>query len=172
MAVSALVRAELARHDWKSLACMCGDSAEHVPLLFETVITAETPRDMIGYTLDGHVEGDTNITECTASAVGVIMAALAGELSSSARGALLAAGAGDGGAWPSGWALGDECRATALEGFWVLVGIGLTGSADDADTVADICEYLDPGGEKSIHYQALLRERARRKTKRRAGRWR
>ncbi|MBW8706040.1 hypothetical protein MBT84_41140 [Streptomyces sp. MBT84] len=74
MAVSALVRAESARHDWKSLACMCGDSAEHVPLLFETVITAETPRDMIGYTLDGHVEGDTNITECTAPAVGVIMA--------------------------------------------------------------------------------------------------
>ncbi|MEV6995001.1 hypothetical protein AB0N87_38550 [Streptomyces sp. NPDC093228] len=178
MAVSALVRAELARHDWKSLACMCGDSAEHVPLLFETVITAETPRDMIGYTLDGHVEGDTNIMECTAPAVGVIMAALAGELSSSARGVLLqtllhiAAGAGDGGAWPSGWALGDECRATAIEGFWLLVGIGLTGSADDADTVADICEYLDPGGEKSIHYQALLRERARLKTKRRARPWR
>jgi hypothetical protein len=172
--VSELVRAELGRHDWKSLACICGDSAEHVPLLFETLIAAETPRDMIGYTLDGHVEADTNITECTVPAVGVIMAALAGELSLLARGVFLqtlvrvAAGAGDGGEWPAGWELGDECRARVQEGFWLLVQIGLTGSADDADTVADICEYFDLGDQKSAHYQALLRERARLKTKRRA----
>ncbi len=63
---------------------MCGDSAEHLPLL-----------DVIGYTLDGHVEHGTNIF------------------------------------------------------------------------VADICEYFDLGGQKSGYYQALLRERASAKTKRR-----
>ncbi|MFE9803520.1 hypothetical protein ACFYP6_32495 [Streptomyces goshikiensis] len=78
MVVGELVRAELRRVDWASLKCGCGDSAEHVPLLFEAIITAETPRDMIGYTLDDHVEGDTVIFECTPPAVGVIMAAPGG----------------------------------------------------------------------------------------------
>ncbi|MFF4104093.1 hypothetical protein [Streptomyces sp. NPDC001903] len=89
MVVGELVRAELRRVDWASLKCGCGDSAEHVPLLFEAIITAEAPRDMIGYTLDDHVEGGTVIFECTPPAVGVIMASLAGDLSTPARDVLL-----------------------------------------------------------------------------------
>lgn len=81
MDVGELVRVELGRHDWASLRCGCGDSAEHVPLLFEAIITAESPRDMIGYTLDRHVEVNTVLFECTVPAVSVILAALAGELS-------------------------------------------------------------------------------------------
>ncbi|MFE7958477.1 hypothetical protein [Streptomyces sp. NPDC057413] len=84
--MSELVRAELRRVDWALLRCGCGDSAEHVPLMFEAIITAETPQDMIGYTLEGHVEESTIIFECTPPAVGVIMAALAGDLSALARG--------------------------------------------------------------------------------------
>ncbi|MGW7031462.1 hypothetical protein ACWGFX_30420 [Streptomyces xanthophaeus] len=171
MVVSELVRAELRRVDWASLKCGCGASAEHVPLLIEAIITAETTPDMIGYTLAGHVEESTIIFECTPPAVGVIMAALAGDLSTLARDELLqtlsfvAAGAGDYG--PTG--LGEGCRHHAQVGFWRLVQIGLTGTAEDAETVADICEYFGFGGDKASFYQAELRERMRAKTKRGRG---
>ncbi|MFI6061648.1 hypothetical protein [Streptomyces sp. NPDC051286] len=140
--------------------------------MIEAIITAETAQDMIGYTLDGHVEISTIIFECTPPAVGVIMAALAGELSILARGVLLqtlsfvAAGSGDYEPDTEGASLGDECRHHAEEGFWGLAQIGLTGSADDAETVADICEYFGLGGDKAAFYQAQLRERMRSKTKR------
>jgi hypothetical protein len=170
--VSELVRAELRRVDWASLECGCGDSAEHVPLLIETIITAETPRDMIGYTLDGHVGESTIIFDCTPPAVGVIMAALAGDLSTLARDVLLqtlafvAAGCDGYELDTEGAGLGNGCRIHAQEGFWGLVQIGLTGTAEDAETVADICEYFELGGDKAAFYQAELRERMRAKTKR------
>ncbi|MFI6582213.1 hypothetical protein [Embleya sp. NPDC050493] len=172
MVVSELVRAELRRVDWASLKCGCGASAEHVPLLIEAIITAETPRDMIGYTLDGHVEESTIIFECTPPAVGVIMAALAGDLSTLARGVLLqtlsfvAAGSGDDGPTGGGAGPGEACGHHAREGFWRLVEIGLTGTAEDAETVADICAYFGLGGDKAAFYQAELRARMRAKTKR------
>ncbi|MFF9914836.1 hypothetical protein [Streptomyces sp. NPDC013457] len=170
--VSELVRAELRRVDWASLECGCGDSAEHVPLLIEGIITAETPRDMIGYTLDGHIEEGTIIFECTPPAVGVIMAALAGDLSTLARDVLLqtlsfvAAGSGGYGLDGKDERLSDRCRRRAQEGFWVLIQIGLTGTAEDAETAANICEYFELGGDKAAFYQAELRERMHAKTKR------
>lgn len=170
--VGELVRAELRRVDWASLKCGCGDSAEHVPFLIETIITAETPQDMIGYTLDGHVEESAIIFECTPPATGVIMAALAGDLSTLARDVLLqtllfvAAGSSDYGLTAQGAGLGKACRLHAQQGFWRLVQIGLTGTVEDADTVADICEYFELGGDKSAFYQAELRERVRAKSKR------
>ncbi|MET8630785.1 hypothetical protein ABZW30_45070 [Kitasatospora sp. NPDC004669] len=45
--------------------------------------------------------------------------------------------------------------------------MGLTGSLDDADSVAEICERFRLGGTKSAYYQGLLRERVTAKTKRR-----
>ncbi|MFD7027290.1 hypothetical protein ACFWAR_04555 [Streptomyces sp. NPDC059917] len=172
--VGELVRAELRRVDWASLECGCGDSAEHVPLLIEAIITAETPQDMIGYTLDGHVEGSTIIFGCTPPAVGVIMAALAGDLSRPARDVLLqtlwfvAAGSGDSGPTAGSEGLGEECRYQAREGFWRLLQIGLTGSAEDAETVADICEFFGLGGDRADFYQAELRGRVRAKTQRKS----
>lgn len=166
------VRAELRRVDWASLECGCGDSAEHVPLLIEAIITAETTQDMVGYTLDGHVEASTIIFECTPPAVGVIMAALAGDLSALARGELLqtlsfvAAGSSDYGPTGEGAGLGEGCRRHAQEGFWRLVQLGLTGTGEEAETVADICEYFGLGGDKAAFYQAEFRERVRAKTKR------
>ncbi|MFF1415403.1 hypothetical protein ACFVX6_37480 [Streptomyces sp. NPDC058289] len=174
MEVGELVRAELRRVDWASLECGCGDSAEHVPLLIEAIITAETPQDMIGYTLDGHVEGSTIIFECTPPAVGVIMAALASDLSTLTRDVLLqtlsfvAAGSGDYGPTAGSEGLGEACRHHVQEGFWRLVQIGLTGTAEDAETVADICESFGLGGDKAVFYQAELRDRVHAKTKRAA----
>ncbi|MFF5922813.1 hypothetical protein ACFY8C_31525 [Streptomyces flavochromogenes] len=172
MVVGELVRTELRRVDWASLKCGCGDSAEHVPLLIEAIITAETPQDMIGYTLDGHVEESTIIFECTPPAVGVIMAALAGDLSALARDVLLqtlwfvAAGSGDDGPTAESEGLGEGCRHHVQEGLGRLVQIGLTGTAKDAETVADICESFGLGGDKAAFHQTELRNRVHAKTKR------
>ncbi|WP_037679635.1 hypothetical protein [Streptomyces griseus] len=159
--VSDLVRAELGRVDWAALECGCGATAEHLPLMFEAILTAATPREMIGHTLENHVEVGTNTFPCTPPAVRVIMSALAGEISPPARGVLLqtlefvAAGSD------------EECCAGVEEGLWTLLHIGLTGSAQDAETVADICENLGLGGDGSAFYQNLLRERVKARTKRR-----
>ncbi|MFF0430801.1 hypothetical protein ACFYU9_01050 [Streptomyces sp. NPDC004327] len=167
-AVGELVRAELARHDWAELDCGCGESAEHLPLLFEAILEARTARDMIGYTLDGHAEWNGDIFACTPPAVAVIMAALAGELSVLARDELLdtlwRVSAGE---FFRDHGLVDRSRSAALEGFWPLVRIGLTGNAELAAQVAGIIEMLELGGERGEHYRGLLCERAAAKTKRR-----
>ncbi|MFD4115123.1 hypothetical protein ACFWSJ_16840 [Streptomyces niveus] len=163
MILGALVRAELDRHDWDSLRCGCGEPAGHVPMMFEAIIEAATPGDMAGYTLANHLERETNLFEASVPAVGVILAALAGELSPLARAEFLIT------LWrlTSGDShLGDECRARCREGFWVVGRIGLTGSAEEAETVADIVEFIDLDEERSAYYQSLLRERIRAKTKR------
>ncbi|MEU5107478.1 MULTISPECIES: hypothetical protein [Streptomyces] len=174
LSVSALVHAELERHDWAALSCGCGESAEHVPLMFEAILTAGTPRDMIGYTLDNHLEIGTNLFEAAVPAVGVILAALAGDPSPPARRHLLDTlchlVSGDSHATEQAAGrteLGDECRRKAREGYWLIARTGLTGSADDAGTAADICEFIDLDDERSGYYQALLRERMSAKTKRR-----
>jgi hypothetical protein len=172
--VGALVRAELERHDWASLSCGCGESADHVPLMFEAILTAGTPQDMIGYTLDNHLEIGTNLFEAAVPAVGVILAALAGDPSPLARRHLLDTlchlASGDSHATEQvrgRTRLGDECRLKAREGYWLIARAGLTGSADDAETAADICELIDLDDERSGYYQALLRERMSTKTRRR-----
>ncbi|MBY8882418.1 hypothetical protein [Actinacidiphila acidipaludis] len=172
--VSELVRAELDRHPWETLRCGCGDSAGHVPMMFEVVIEAESARDMIGYTLDGHLELGTNLFAVSVPAVSVILAALAGELSPPARAEFLETL----GRMVSGEShftqaalgrthLGDECRARCREGLWVVGRIGLTGSAVEAETAADIFEFVDLDEARSAFYQARLRRRRAAKTKRR-----
>ncbi|MFJ9824389.1 hypothetical protein ACIRSU_08425 [Streptomyces sp. NPDC101160] len=167
MAVSELVRTELARHDWASLGCGCGDGAEHLPLMFEAILEAGSARDMSGYTLDGHVEWNGEIFACTPPAVAVVMAALAGELSPPARDELVdtlwRVSAAE--FYPD-HAIEERTRSAAVGGFWPLVRIGLTGNAERALTVADIVEWLELDAERGEHYRRLLRERALAKTKR------
>ncbi|MFD9003226.1 hypothetical protein ACFV0T_19985 [Streptomyces sp. NPDC059582] len=174
MGVSDLVRAELDRHPWDALRCGCGETAEHVPMMFEVIIEAETPRDMIGYTLDDHLELGTNLVEASVPAVSVILAALAGELSSMARRHFLitlwrmvSGESCDSEVSLGRTRLGDECRTRCREGLWVVGQVGLTGGADDAETAADIFELVDPDEARSVFYQSLLRRRMKAKTKRR-----
>ncbi|MET9551385.1 hypothetical protein [Streptomyces sp. NPDC006645] len=173
MSLAAPVRAELDRHDWASLRCGCDGSADHVPMLFETIIEAGAPGEMAGYSLAGHLERETNLFEASVPAVGVILAALAGDLSPMARAEFMITlwrlTSGDSHSTEAALGrtlLGDECRARCREGFWVVARIGLTGSADEAETVADIVEFIDLDEERSAYYQSLLRERIRAKSKR------
>ncbi|WP_405798480.1 hypothetical protein [Streptomyces sp. NBC_01506] len=172
--ISELVRAELDRHDWDALRCGCGGTAGHVPTMFEAIIEAGTPGDMVGHTLDNHLEVGTNLFEVSVPAVGVLLAALAGDLSPLARAEFmitlwrLASGESHSTEVAAGRAgLGDECRAGCREGLWVVGRTGLTGSADEAEMAADIVEFIDLDEERSAYYQPLLRDRTRTKTKRR-----
>lgn len=172
--VSDLVRAELDRHRWDALRCGCGESAEHVPMMFEVIIEAETGRDMIGYTLDDHLELDTNLFEASVPAVSVILAALAGELSPTARThfliTLVRMVSGESYATEAEFGrlhLGDECRAKCREGLWVVGQVGLTGGADEAEMAADIFEFVDIDEARSLFYHSLLRRRMPATTKRR-----
>ncbi|MER7519439.1 hypothetical protein [Streptomyces sp. NPDC126499] len=170
MAVGELVRAELARHDWASLRCGCGDTAEHLPLMFETILEAATARDMIGYTLEDHVERNGALFPCLPPAVAVILAALASGPSPLARGVLLQtlwSMSGCDTSFGPPDTIPEDCRSAADRGFWVLVHLGLSGDAEDAEHVADICAFFGLGGERHADYQRLLRERMVTKTKRR-----
>lgn len=174
MGVSDLVRAELDRHRWDALRCGCGESAEHVPMMFEVIIEAETARDMIGYTLDDHLELGTNLFEASVPAVSVILAALAGKLPLMARSHLLITlwrmVSGESHSTEAALGrthLGDECRARCREGLWVVGQVGLTEGADEAETAADIFELVDIDEARSVFYQLLLRRRTTAKTKRR-----
>ncbi|MFI5527512.1 hypothetical protein ACIA8O_03045 [Kitasatospora sp. NPDC051853] len=174
--LSGLVRAELARHDWAALRCRCRGTAEHVPELFEILLTAETARDAFGYSLDGHVECDTNIDECTPAAVGVILAALAGEVPPFVGHHFLATLSRVAAGWDTAGPavpgrVGDDCRAAVREGLWPLLQRGLGGTADDAETVADIIEWFGLDDERSVYYQDLLRARVVARTKRRTPKW-
>ncbi|GAB2702004.1 hypothetical protein GCM10010442_20160 [Kitasatospora kifunensis] len=171
--VSALVRAELSRHDWGRLRCGCGKTAEHIPLTFETVLQAETPTDMLGHTLDNHIEHQTNLFEVSVPAVQVVLAALAGEVPSLARVHLMDMlwyMAGGDAHWTEvghgRGHLGNECRARIREGLWVVAHVGMTGTADEAESAADIVEWSEIHEVRSSFYQDLLRQRALAKTKR------
>lgn len=78
----------------------------------------------------------------------------------------VAAGFSDYGPTAGSESLGEGCRHHVQEGFWRLVQIGLTGTAEDAETVADICESFGLGGDKAGFYQAELRDRVHAKAKR------
>lgn len=164
--VGPAVRHELDRHNWAALGCGCGRSAEHVPTMFEAIITAQSREDFAGRTLFNHLEIATDVVECAVPAVGVILAALAGRLSAPARHLLLetlytvvAGGTHDSELQMGNWDLDEQCRGKAREGLWTVLQVGLTGDAHDADLAADICELVDPDGPRSAFYQARLRER-------------
>jgi hypothetical protein len=164
--VSAAVRLELERHDWAALGCGCGRSADHIPAMFEAVLTAQTPEDFAGSTFFNHLEICADVVECSVPAVGVILAALAGELSAPARRLLLetlytvvAGGTHDTELQMGNWGLAEQCRSRALEGLWTVLQAGLTGSPPDAEIAADICELVDTDEARSVFYQARLRER-------------
>lgn len=165
-AVSVAVRLELDRHDWTALGCGCGRPADHLPAMFEEIVTAQTSEDFAGRTLYNHLEVCTDVVECSVPAVGVILAALGGELSVPARRLLLetlrtvvAGGTHDSELEMGNWGLDEQCRGKAREGLWSVLQAGLAGSAYDAEVAADIWELVDLDEGRSAFYQARLRER-------------
>jgi len=160
VAVSGLVRAELARHDWSQLRCGCGGTASHVPEIFEKILAADSASDAVGYSLDGHLEIETNLFEAAVPAVGVILAALAGPISDFSRGQLMAVlwylVSGD--SHHSEVALGrsrlgDECRLKAREGIWVVLHYAVNRRDE---TALDVLGLIDLDESRSGYFASKM----------------
>jgi hypothetical protein len=160
VAESRLVRAELARHDWSRLRCGCGGTAGHVPEIFEGILSAETPDDVFGMTLEGHLEVDGAIFEVALSAVSVILASLAGPLPDFAFDQLMAMlwCIAEGQPHPSevelGYtSLGDECRFKMREGSILLLHYAV----DRRDSTAgEILDLIGEDGNLGTYYSSNL----------------
>lgn len=158
MAVSDLVRAELARHDWSRLRCGCGSTASHVPEIFERLLNAESARDAVGCSLDGHLEVETNLFEAAVPAVGVILAALGGPVLDFPRGQLIAVlwyiASGDSHSSEIALGrsrLGDECRLKAREGIWTILHHAVNRKDQ---TAFDILSLIDLDQRRSDYYSS------------------
>ncbi|MFE0464014.1 hypothetical protein ACFW1A_32645 [Kitasatospora sp. NPDC058965] len=170
MDVSALVRAELARHHWAALPCGCGESADHLRELFESELGPDAAGLRISHAFEGHIERNGRLFPCSPPSVAVLIAALAAGVPDGARSDIL----------DTFWYLSsaefpadllEQCLTLFREGLWTLLQAGLTGTAGDAETVADICEQLDPDRERAAYYRHLLQDRVRLRTKRRKPVW-
>ncbi|GAA3809096.1 hypothetical protein [Amycolatopsis tucumanensis] len=163
MAVSRLVRAELARHDWGRLRCGCGQSGAHLPGTFETILEAAEPREALGARLDNHLEISGNLFEVAVPAVEVILAALAGPLPDFARVefldmlAVLVSGDSYAGQ-PAD--LGEHCRLKARNGLWTILQVGYE---HEAETARDILWVVDPDQPRSGYHAMGLGKRIKRK---------
>lgn len=137
-----------------------------MPGIFARIVDAATPADMYGANLDGHLEVEGNLFEVAVPAVGVILAALAGELPVFARSSLLLTLVGlvGGDSHHSEMAagrthLGDECRYRAREGLWLVLR---EGHGERAELVEDIIAQVDNDSARLSYYTEVLRRRKKR----------
>ncbi|MEU8659931.1 hypothetical protein [Actinoplanes philippinensis] len=148
--------AEIGRHDWSRLRCGCGEPAGHVADMFRTLIRAPEAGDASGVDFDGHLERLGGLYEPAVPAVGVILAALAGEPPAHARADLifLLAILVSGDSHPDEEArglhtLGADVRHRAREGIWVILRHVFGPDRDDAGTILEI---IDPDAARRAHY--------------------
>ena len=156
--VSRLVQAELGRFDWSNLRCGCGNTAGHMPETFKQIAVAESPSDMRGYSLGGHLELETNLFEAAVPAVDVLLAALAGPLSDFARDQFIAtlwyivSGDSHRSEIERGRSrLGDECRLRARSGVWVILHYAVNRRDE---TALEILESIDLDDERLNYYKS------------------
>ena len=161
MPLNKLVLVELDRYDWSQFRCGCQATAEHVPALLKLLIEAEDPADAYGVILDGHLEVEGSLFEVAVPAVGVILAALTGDLLAASRLELLevlwrvVAGEPHHTETSLGHTrLGDECRFKAREGIWVLLQEGF---GKHGEIVAEILKLIDLDDARLAYYAEMLK---------------
>ncbi|MGW4804854.1 hypothetical protein [Kitasatospora sp. NPDC004272] len=127
-----------------------------MPDIFRAILEAERAQDAVGVLLAGHLEVEGNLFEASVPAVGVILAALGGELSAYARSQLLETlyalthGESHHSEVPRGRSrLGDECRLRAREGIWLVAAAGF---GADRELAADILAAVDLDEDRSAYY--------------------
>ena len=124
-----LFEAELARFDWRSMACGCGGTAGHLPGSLRSLASAATADEASTSDIEDHITGPSILQVPAPAVIPVSFAALQCGLSLPAHQAFLwlilltAEPAGET-ADPQAWGrdLNDECRTAALEGRWYLYG--------------------------------------------------
>ncbi|MEO3746642.1 hypothetical protein [Plantactinospora sp. B5E13] len=140
-----------------------------MPALFRSLIDVEDPSDVYGVTLDGHLEVDGNLFEVAVPAIGVILAAMTGDLLPSSRLELLEALwrvlAGESHSTERSIGrgrLGDECRHKAREGIWVILQEGF---GKHGEIVGEILELIDLDDARLAYYAEILKA-SRKRTRR------
>jgi hypothetical protein len=133
-----------------------------VPEIFERILAAESASEAVGYSLDGHLEVETNLFEAAVPAVSVILAALAGPISEFSRGQLIAVlwyiVSGDSHHSEVAFGrsrLGDECRLKAREGIWVILHLAVNWHDE---TAFDILSLVDLDEGRSGYYASKFTE--------------
>ncbi len=161
---------EIGRHDWASLGCSCGKGAGHLATDLKALLEAADPNEVMGITLDGHVEDCSLLFECAVPVVPVILQALQEDLAGFVRGHLLIT------LWRI--SLGDvhadepaarrrdipgECRAELLRGINVLYREAVSG---DTETVLEILDEVEPDRDRLEYYRRALSERLEKQRRR------
>ncbi|MFE9606841.1 hypothetical protein [Streptomyces hokutonensis] len=138
-----LVELEIERHDWANLRCGCGLPATHVAADLKQLVGSTEEDGFDIESLDGHVLMPSVLFEPSVPTVSVALAALADDVSSSARDKcldlLLLLVAGEGQATESSLAgrdLVDECISAAKFGMWLLYSEIFSGRSVDASSNA------------------------------------
>ncbi|WP_285737866.1 hypothetical protein [Kitasatospora phosalacinea] len=138
-----------------------------MPDIFRTVLEAEKAQDAVGIFLEGHLEVEGNLFEASVPAVGVILAALCGELSDYARSQLLqtlwvlSCGESHHSEVLHGRSrLGDECRLRAREGIWLVAAEGF---GRNRELAADILEVVDLNEDRASYYARTFPSKRRAK---------
>ncbi|MFI9331214.1 hypothetical protein ACIGZJ_27230 [Kitasatospora sp. NPDC052868] len=138
-----LVELEIKRHDWTKLRCGCGMSAAHVATDLVKLARSDKESGFDIEMLDGHVLMPSVLFEPSVPTVSVALAALADDISPSARGKflelLLLLVAGEGQATElalQGRDLVIECVSVAKSGIWLLYSEVFSGRSIDAASYA------------------------------------
>jgi hypothetical protein len=160
-----LVDREIARFDWKSLQCGCGEPATHVADMLRSLADAVDERIIDLDLVDGHIVAPSIVEAPALPAVSVCLAAIADELAPPARLKfleLLLYLVGDNGQplalAQEGRDLASECRQAAMPGLWLLYSEVLrSGSPAAAGYAYEILSILD---EESDDRLSTLRRQA------------
>ncbi|MYV48144.1 hypothetical protein [Streptomyces sp. SID2888] len=80
-----LVEMEIARHDWKSMLCGCGGSAEHLARVLLQVAGRGSRQEPSHVSLEEHVWSPVVLWEPAPAVASVALAALADDVAPTAR---------------------------------------------------------------------------------------
>ncbi|WP_406863293.1 hypothetical protein ABZO31_23750 [Streptomyces sp. HUAS MG47] len=146
-----LVESEITRHDWTSMRCGCGSSAEHLAGDLLRLTGGGSRQEPRHVDLEGHVWSPVVLWEPAPAVTSVALAALADDVPPTARESFLdllqclVAGEGtDEESARRGLDLPELCRGHATQGLWLLYGEvmsnrspGAAGSAFEILTVVE-----------------------------------
>ncbi|SEB64127.1 hypothetical protein [Streptomyces sp. TLI_105] len=147
-----LIEMEIARQDWKSMLCGCGDSAEHLAGYLMQLAGRGPEQRPIHVSLEGHVWSPAVLWEPAPAVTSVALAALADETAPPARtwflDLLQLMVVGEATDWESarkGFDLPELCRAHATQGIWLLYEEVMSNrSLGAADTAFEILTVIEP----------------------------
>jgi hypothetical protein len=160
-----LVLAEIARHDWGRYRCGCGNTAEHVADMFTTLVQASDPVEVRAIDFSGHLEANGGLFEVALPSVSVILAALAADVTDFAEVELIwlleSLVSGDS-HYSEGLLgrpdLGEDCRALAREGVWVILRYVFGRNREEAGNILSIIEFDGPRRDYYNHFSSSARK--------------